>query len=156
MDPEQPVYAIRTVGEAFQEVTLPQKISTVAMAVFAAFALALAVVGIYGVVSYAAAQRTREIGIRMALGARRGSVRRLVVRQALVPVAVGGALGLATSLALSRLMRGLLFEVSPTDPVTVGGVTVLLVAVAFLASWIPARRASALEPVRALREEGAQ
>jgi putative ABC transport system permease protein len=156
MDPQQPIYALRSVGEAFAEASLPQRVSAVTMSVFAGFALLLAVVGIYGVVSYAAAQRTREIGIRLALGARKATVRRMVVRQALIPVAVGGTLGLAAALVLGRLMRGMLFELSPADPPTVAAVTLLFLAVSFVASWIPARRASALEPASALREEGAR
>jgi predicted permease len=120
---------------------------------FAAAALALAGVGIYGVTSYAALRRTREMGIRMALGAGPGEVRRLVIGQALGAGAVGIAIGLAAALAGTRLLRGLLFEVHPADPLTFAAVPLFLAFVAALAGWVPARRAARLAPTTALRAE---
>ena len=151
LDPAQPVYAIRTVEQAFSQAAAPRRISTLALTIFALFALGLAGVGIYGVVSYAVTQRTREIGLRIALGAERAAVRRMVVRQALVPVVLGGAAGLAGAIALGRVLSALLFEVSATDPLTITAVAMLLVIIAGLASWLPALRASRLSPVSALR-----
>ena len=113
--------------------------------------LLLAVAGVYSVVSYAVNQRTPEIGLRMTLGASRQSLRRLIVGQALVPVAVGAGVGLAGAVALGRVMSGLLFDVGASDPLTLGGVVVTLIASAALASYLPARRASALDPASALR-----
>ena len=151
LDPQQPVYFIRTLEEAFAGSVVQQRLSTTMLSIFAIFALILAAVGVYGVVAYAVTQRTREIGIRIALGADRGSVRALVLRQALLPVAIGGVFGLAGALAVSGLLESLLFEVEATDPVTLVLVCSLLVGVALLASWLPARRAMRLDPVVALR-----
>jgi ABC-type antimicrobial peptide transport system permease subunit len=122
------------------------------LALFAAAALILATVGIYGVISFAVAQRTREIGIRIALGADRGAVLRLVVNQGVALAAVGLALGALAAFGTTRVLRSLLFDVSPTDPVTFGAVIVLLAGAAVAASWIPARRAAELQPTQALRE----
>jgi predicted permease len=118
---------------------------------FAAIALLLAAVGIYGVTAYAVSQRTRELGIRMALGADARNVRALVLRDGLRLALTGLGLGLCAALALTRLLRGLLFEVPPTDLATHAGVAVVLLAAALAACWIPARRASRLDPLKALR-----
>jgi putative ABC transport system permease protein len=147
------VYLIRTVDEAFAAVAAPRRIAAFVLAGFALFALALAGVGIYGVVSYAVTQRTREIGLRIALGANRAEVRGMVVRQALLPVLAGAVVGLAGALALGRLLTALLFDVRPTDPWTLGSVALLLLGIAWLASWLPARRAARLSPIAALRTE---
>ena len=120
----------------------------------AAVALLLGAIGIYGVISYMVSLRTREIGVRMALGAQSGQVRRMVVRQGLVLAAVGVAIGLAGALALSRLIGSLLYGISPNDPVTLGAVTLGLLAVATVASWLPAMRAARIDPIEALRAEG--
>jgi len=153
MDPEQPIYAIRTVEEALAVETAPRRIAAVGLGLFAAFALVLAAVGIYGVVAFGVAQRTREIGVRMALGAGVGKVRGLMVRQALVPVAIGALVGLAAALALGRAIEGLLFEVGGSDPATLVAVTGVLALVALVASLVPAVRASRIDPARTLREE---
>jgi len=153
IDPQQPVYAIRTMDEAFAQSTLTRRVATNALTLFGVFALILAAVGIYGVVAVTAAQRTREIGVRIALGAESGQVRRLMIGQALTPVAVGALAGLAAAITLGRVMSGLLFQVSGHDPLTFGAVTALLVTVALLAGYVPALRASRLDPVTALRNE---
>jgi putative ABC transport system permease protein len=153
LDPEQPIYAIRTVDEAFAGSQIQRRVATTTLSLFGLFALLLAAVGIYAVVSYAVSQRTREIGVRMALGADRVRVRRFVVRQALVPVAVGAAIGLAASLAVGRVMGGLLYEVGAADPMTYGAVIGVFGLIAAVAGYLPARRASQLDPVAALREE---
>jgi putative ABC transport system permease protein len=153
IDPEQPVYAIRTVEEAFANSELTRRVSTNALTLFGLFAAILAAVGIYGVVAFAVALRTREIGLRMALGAESGQVRRLMIRQALIPVVAGAAVGLAAAIALGRVMSGLLFQVNGSDPLTLVIVTLVLVAIALFASYVPALRASRLDPVNALRNE---
>jgi ABC-type antimicrobial peptide transport system permease subunit len=123
------------------------------LALSGGMALLLGLVGIYGVISYSVSQRTREIGIRMALGAPQREVRRMFVRHGLVLIAIGVAFGLAAAIALTRLMSSLLFEVSPLDPITYAAVPVVLIAAALLASYLPARRATAIDPVDALRAE---
>jgi putative ABC transport system permease protein len=153
LDPDQPVYRIRTVGDVLALDTAPRRIAARVLSVFAGFALLLAAVGIFSVVSFAVGERTKEIGLRVALGAERGSVRSLMVRQALVPVALGAMLGLAGAIALGRVMTGLLFGVSGTDPVTIVSVAVMFGLVAVIASYVPAFRASRLDPVQALRSE---
>jgi putative ABC transport system permease protein len=123
------------------------------LGLFGLVALALVSAGIYGVVSYSVAQRTHEIGVRMALGAGRRDVLRLVVGQGMKPVLVGLAVGLAGALALTRLMKALLFGVSSSDPLTFGSIALLLALVALLACWVPARRATRVNPTVALRQE---
>jgi ABC-type antimicrobial peptide transport system permease subunit len=116
-------------------------------------ALVLAVSGLFGVIAYSVSQRTREVGIRMALGARRGDVQRLVLRQGMKLAGTGIVIGLLGALAATQLLRSLLFGVSPTDPVTFIAVPVLLIVVALIACWLPARRASRVNPMVALRTE---
>jgi ABC-type antimicrobial peptide transport system permease subunit len=121
------------------------------LAAFAAVATLLAVVGLYGVISYSVVQRTKEIGIRRALGAQTGSVLSLIARQAISLALTGIALGVGASLVLSRLMKDLLFQVSATDPATFAGISILFVIVALAASYIPARRAASVDPMAVLR-----
>ena len=153
IDPEQPIFAVQTMTLILFGDTSGPRLVIGVLGVFALLALLLAAVGIYGVVSYTATQRTREVGIRMALGAGTGDVLRLILGQGMVPVAAGMVVGLAISLAITRLIAGILFQVSPTDPLTFGGVTLLLGSVGLLASLIPAVRAGRLQPVAALRDE---
>jgi putative ABC transport system permease protein len=130
-----------------------RRFNLILVGVFAVSALVLAAVGIFGVIAYWVSQRTREIGVRMALGAGRGEVVRLVLRQSMAIVLAGMAFGVAGSLVLTRTMQSLLFGVTPTDPVTFVGVALLLTWVALLASYIPARRATKVDPMVALRYE---
>ena len=125
----------------------------VLLGAFAGTALFLAALGIFGVMSYAVVQRSREIGIRVALGADPARLRRMVLGQALVLAVAGVGLGLLGSLGLSRAIAGLLFDLSPTDPGTLAGVALVLTAVALLASYLPARRATRVDPLIALRSE---
>ena len=123
------------------------------LSIFAGIALLLAAIGIYGLTAYSVQQRTQEIGIRMALGAESGNVLRMVLRDGALLCLVGIAVGISGAFAVIRLLKSLIFGVSPTDPVTFFSVAVLLAGVAFVACWIPARRASRMNPMGALRHE---
>jgi len=153
IDPDQPVYGVSTLEDAFAAQFSSQRFALSMLLGFAAMALALAAVGIYGVVSYGVADRTREIGVRIALGAGRREVVSMMVRQALVPVLIGLGLGLGLSVGLGVAMSGLLFEANGADPLTLALVMVVLGSVAFFASYVPAKRASVVDPVVALRTE---
>jgi putative ABC transport system permease protein len=153
VNPDLPIANVRTVQEIYDKSMARTSFTLVMLTIAAGMALLLGVVGIYGVISYAVSQRTREIGIRIALGAPQQAVRRMFVRQGLWLTAIGLACGLAAAFALTRLMAALLFEVSPLDPITYGAVSAALAAAALLASYIPARRATNIEPVEALRIE---
>lgn len=150
---DQAVFNVRTMEEIVSQSVAPRRFSMLLLAVFAVVALALASLGIYGMLSYAVAQRTREIGLRMTLGAQTGSVLRLVIGQGMKLAIIGVAIGLAASFALTRTMKNLLFGVSATDPLTFAGFAALLALVALLACWIPARRATKVDPLVALRYE---
>lgn len=130
-----------------------QRFSTMMLGAFAVFALILAVVGVYGVMSYLVTQGTHDIGVRMALGAQRSSIVRMVIRQGLELTGAGVVFGLIGAAALTRVMASLLFGVSATDIVTFSTVPLILAAIALLASYLPARRATQVDPVVALREE---
>ncbi|HET7621625.1 MAG TPA: ABC transporter permease [Gemmatimonadaceae bacterium] len=150
--PDAPVYDVRTLSSRVADASAYARFSAMLLAIFAAMALVLAAIGVYGVISFAAGQRTKEIGLRVALGASPASVVRLVVRQGLGIALAGLAVGLAGALAATRLMRSMLYDVTPSDPLTFGGMVAVLVAAVLLASWIPARRAAEVQPMEALRE----
>ena len=151
--PQYPVYDFQPMTARAAGATAQSRFSTVLLGLFAATALTLATIGIYGVMALAVTARTREIGIRMALGADHHSVRRLVVSEGVVLVSVGVILGLAGAFASTRVLQKLLFDLSPTDPVTYGAIVALLALATVAASWMPARRASNVDPVVALRAD---
>jgi len=153
LDPHLPVYDAKTLTEHLQLPLLPARITASMLGGFGALSLFLAAVGVFGVMSYIVSRRTHEIGIRLALGAQKGPVLGMLLRQGMAPVALGVALGLIGALALTRMMSSLLFGVSPTDPPTFAGVTTLLVIVATLACYLPARRAMKVHLVVSLRHE---
>jgi putative ABC transport system permease protein len=153
VDADQPVARLATMDALVAESLGTSRLSTMLFALFGVVGLVLAAVGIYGVISYGVMQRTREFGVRMALGALASDVRGMVVRQAATLTLLGMVLGIAGALAATRLMRSLLFEVAPTDPVTYVGVALILGVVALIASYLPARRATLVDPVIALRNE---
>ena len=153
MDPDLPVYDVKPLRAQLDLPLLPTKIAAGLLTGFGLLALSLATIGIYGVVSYAARQRTREIGIRMALGATREDVLRLMVRQGMVVVTLGLALGLVVAWAITRFISGFLYGVSPTDPLTFALVSLALALAALIACYLPARRSTRLDPMRALRSE---
>jgi putative ABC transport system permease protein len=153
LDPQLPVYDVRTMEERVATTIARPRVTAVLVGVFAATALLLAAIGIYGVVSYTVAQRTRELGVRMALGAPAAGVLRLVVGQGMLPAVGGVVVGLAGAWAAARVLGSLLYGVSASDPWTFAGVALFLLMVALVATWLPARRATRVDPVIALRAE---
>ena len=153
LDPQQAVTSVKTTAQLFLENVARPRFNSLLLGLLAALAALLAALGIYGVISYAVAQRTREIGVRIALGAQRGDVLRLVFKQGLTFIVSGIVIGLVGAFMLSRLMESLLFGISATDPATFIVVSLLLVVVALLACYIPARRAMKVDPMVALRYE---
>ncbi|MEK6410478.1 MAG: ABC transporter permease [Acidobacteriota bacterium] len=153
VDKDQPISDVKTMKRYLSESVAQPRLTMALLGIFAAIALVLAAVGIYGMMTYTVAGRTREIGIRMALGAQRRDVIRLVVGQAAALTVIGTAMGLAGALALTRVMESLLFQVSATDPFTFAAISVLLAGVALGASFVPARRATKVDPMIALRSE---
>jgi predicted permease len=151
VDKDQPVSNLRSMDEIVSEAVARQRFSMLLLGIFAALAMVLAAVGIYGVMSYSIAQRTREIGLRIALGAQKSDVLKMILRQGLRFVAAGLAIGLAASFVLTRVMASLLFGISATDPATFVAISLVLIAVALLASYIPAVRAMKIDPMLALR-----
>jgi ABC-type antimicrobial peptide transport system permease subunit len=153
IDPNLPLFDVRTVGEHMKlSVFIPRMASTL-LGLFGVLALLLAVVGLYSVVTFSVAQRTREIGVRMAMGATRGQIMRLVLRQGMILTVTGLLIGAALAAAAAQALRSQLMGLAPTDAVSFGATGALLFAVSLLACVIPARRATRLDPVRALRLE---
>jgi len=154
IDPALPMANYRTIEALVSNAVARPRFGSLLLGLFAATALLLTMVGLYGVVAYTVSQRIRELGIRLILGAQRGDVLRLVVSQGMRPVLVGLGLGLAVAFGLSRFLASLLFEINPSDPVTFIASSVILVGVTLLACWLPARRAARVDPMVALRIEG--
>jgi putative ABC transport system permease protein len=153
LDKDLPVSEIGTLANSVSHSTRSQRFSVALLGAFAALALLLATVGVYGVISYSVARRTHEIGVRLALGAERGSIVGMVVGRALLLGGVGVALGVAGGLALTRLLRSMLYEVSATDPAVFVGVSLFLLGVVALAGYFPARRAARVDPTIALHHQ---
>jgi putative ABC transport system permease protein len=153
IDPDLPVYHVSTMTEVMGDSLQRRRLALILLAVFAGLALLLASVGIYGVTSYGIAQRHAEIGLRMALGADRGDVLRMLIRNGLATIATGLGIGLVMALFLTRFMSGLLFSVRAWDPVALVGAAVVLMVAALLAIFVPAQRATKVNPMVALRYE---
>jgi predicted permease len=153
LDPNLPVFNVKTFAEQISDSVSQERLIAMVSSFFGLFALLLAALGLYGVMAYAVTRRTREIGIRLALGAQTASVRRLVMRETLLLALIGIAIGLPAALFSSRLTEGLLFELKPTDPLTITLATLLLLSIAALAGYLPARRATRVDPLIALRCE---
>ena len=153
VDRNQPVFDVATMEERFWQALAPQRFNALVLGIFAGVAVILAGVGVYGVMAYSVTRRTHEIGIRIALGAQRQDVLKLVLRHGVLLVASGIGLGVAGALALTRSLSSLLYGVKPTDPLTFIGVSLILISVALMASYIPARRATKVDPMVALRHE---
>ena len=153
LDAEVPAYGVQSMAEVVARSAARTTLTLTLLGIASLAALALGAVGIYGVISYVVSLRTREIAVRMALGARPVDVRRMVSRQAAVVAGIGIAVGVAGAVALTRVLSALLFGVSPVDPATMITAAAILAGVASLAAWVPARRASALDPAQALRAD---
>jgi ABC-type antimicrobial peptide transport system permease subunit len=153
IDPDVPAYAARPISAIVSQAAARTSLTLLLLAVASGVALTLGAIGIYGVVAYVVSLRTREIAVRLALGAQPADVRRMIARQAGVVVGVGIGVGLLGAVALTRVLRALLFDVSPIDPPSMLAAAALLGVVAAVAAWVPAHRASALDPAQALRAE---
>jgi ABC-type antimicrobial peptide transport system permease subunit len=152
-DPELPLYHMRPMSDRVGDSLARQRFSMLLLTIFAGVALVLASVGVYGVMSYLVGQSTREIGIRMALGASRQAVLGMIIRQGMAVATVGAAIGVAGALTLSRVMRSMLFGVQGSDPLTFAAVSLMLAAIALVATYLPARRAARIDPMVSLRTE---
>jgi putative ABC transport system permease protein len=153
VDKDEPITDVQTLEAAVARYEAAPRFRTVLLTGFAGLGLALAIVGIYGVVSYSTAQRTHEIGIRSALGARPEQILRHVLLRGMAPVLVGAVAGLGAALFLGRVLGDLLYEVKPADPIALAGAAVMVLLVALASCWIPARRATRVDPLVALRYE---
>jgi putative ABC transport system permease protein len=151
--PQVPVYDMLTMAQRTATATADARFRAMLLAVFAIAALTLAAIGVYGVMSFAVTARTREIGVRMALGAEQTRVQWLIISESMRLVALGGIIGIIGALAATRLLRVFLFDLTPTDPATYASIVILLATVSIVAGWVPARRASRVDPVMALRAE---
>jgi putative ABC transport system permease protein len=152
VDPDQPVFTVQTVDQMLTQATWPYRVFGSLFAIFALIALVLSAVGLYAVMAYSVTQRTPEIGVRMALGAERGQIARLVMRRGLIQLGIGLTLGLAGAFGVSRVLSDLLTGVTPTDPLTFATISALLIAIGLAACLIPARRATRVDPLVALRD----
>jgi ABC-type antimicrobial peptide transport system permease subunit len=152
VDPEQPVTAMTTLDAAMRMLLAERRFNMLLMTIFAGVGVLLATVGLFGMLSFAVAQRTREIGVRMALGARRADVIRMILADSARLSVAGLAIGGLAAVAAARAIRSMLFGVTPVDPATFGAVTVVVAAVALIASYVPARRAASVDPVIVMRE----
>jgi putative ABC transport system permease protein len=153
VDKDQPIGSIRAMGQILSDSIARERLFMLVLGIFSTVAFVLAAVGVYGVINYLVTQRTHEIGVRLALGAQRRDVLRLIIRQGMAPALIGVSLGIAGSFALTRVLSQLLYGVSPTDPETFTAISLLISGVALLASYIPARRASKIDPIVALRNQ---
>jgi len=153
VDPELPVFNVQTMTAVVNRSMARTSVVTALLAIFAAVGLALAGIGVFSVVSHAVGRRVREVAVRMALGGTPRKVVALIMRQGLVPVAVGFLLGTATALAFTRVLTNRLYGIAAHDPMTYAGVAFLILAIAALAVWLPARRAASVEPMAVLRSE---
>ena len=153
LDPEQPVSNVRTMQTVFADSLTLRRVSMMLLMVFASLALTLASVGVYGLTAYAVSRRTHEIGLRVALGASQSHILRLVVGRGLITSLIGSAVGVGAALLLTRGLAGMLYGITPRDPLVFAGVPLLLIAVSVLASYVPARRATRIDPLVALRYE---
>jgi predicted permease len=153
LDPDQTITSVFTYDDLVSEALARPRLLTVLLAAFGVLGLALGALGIYGVQAYLVSQRRREIGVRMALGAQPGAVLRMVVARGMLLAGVGIAIGLASALAVTRYLRSVLYGVAPSDPLTFAAVAIALFGIATLASWLPARRAAAVDPVVALHTD---
>jgi putative ABC transport system permease protein len=153
IDKTQSVYDVKTLEAALAESVAPRRFMVLLLGTFAAAALLLVMIGIYGVVAYSVSERTREIGVRLALGAKRGEVVRMVVREGIQLALVGIVIGLAAAVSLTRLMVSLLYNVEPSDPQTFAVVVTVLIVTVLVACWGPATKAALLDPLVALRQE---
>jgi putative ABC transport system permease protein len=153
LDKDLPLLHVKTLDQYVGESIADTRFESVLLGIFGALAVTLTALGVYGVISYTVARRTREMGIRLALGAERGTIIAMILRSGLLLVTMGVVPGLVVAFLLTQLMAGLLYDVSPSDPSTFLSVSVALVAMALLASYIPARRAATVDPMVALRYE---
>jgi ABC-type antimicrobial peptide transport system permease subunit len=153
VDPTLPIWDATTLDSMVAQTLAPRRFILQIVGGLSALAFALSAIGIYGMLSFSTGQRTREIGLRLAMGASGNSIMKMVLREGMLTAATGAAIGLVASLVLSRGLAALLYGVSPTDPATLAGTTALLLGVAFAACYLPARRATRIDPLAALRTD---